>query len=193
MALLWLRHHPYALWLSPTELLQRQIAVTASHPAGKSRTRQMLLEERRTRRSGQWSPHSEAIHNRHRWRSVMSRFDAVRPAAAGRNSSLASVRQFIVGDSEPTEIALARSMNTSPCMKNGKNQGRTALDFARRTRACAEQMPSKSATASLRWYTRRRPKMISPFRKSSFVAVTAAGEPQRLITSESQSRCSRPT
>ena len=78
-------------------------------------------------------------------------------------------------------------------MKNGKNSGKTTLDFARRTSACAEQMPSKSATASFRWYTRRRPKMMSPGRKSSFVAVTAVGGAQRLIASESESRCSRPT
>ena len=111
-------------------------------------------------------------------RSHSRRVAAIRRCSSGggrANSSLASVRQLMVGDSEPTDIASARLMKESLCMKNGKNSGRTTLDFARRTSACAEQMPSKSATASFRWYARRRPKMMSPRRKSSFVAVTAVG------------------
>jgi len=57
----------------------------------------------------------------------------------------------MVGENEPTEISTARFMNLSLIIKNGKNSGTTTSGFARTTIACAEQMPSNSATANLRW------------------------------------------
>jgi len=51
------------------------------------------------------------------------------------NSCIFRVFQLIVGESEPTDISMARSMNMSDCRKNGKNSGRIILGFARTTMA----------------------------------------------------------
>ena len=64
--------------------------------------------------------------------------------------SLDGAAELIVGDSDPTEMLNARSMNRSLCMKKGRKSGSTVPGLARSTMACAEQMPSKSATATLR-------------------------------------------
>lgn len=42
-------------------------------------------------------------------------------------------------------------VNRSLIMRNGRNAGSTTSGFARTTIACAEQIPSTSATAGLRW------------------------------------------
>ncbi len=57
----------------------------------------------------------------------------------------------MVGESDPTEISTARFINLSLIIKNGRNSGITMSRFARPTIACAEQIPSVSATVSLRW------------------------------------------
>ena len=75
---------------------------SGDRPAGRSsRSAGPCLPWRRSRGSARTTPGS------------------CRPPGPFRAS--ASVRQLIVGDSEPTEIALARSMNKSLCIKNGKN------------------------------------------------------------------------
>jgi hypothetical protein len=73
-------------------------------------------------------------------------------SSGGRSNSCSfSVFQLIVGESEPTEISTARFMKRSLIIRNGKNSGSTTSGFALTTIACAEQIPSNYATASLRW------------------------------------------
>ena len=45
------------------------------------------------------------------------------------NSCTANVFQLIVGDNEPTEIAIARSKKRSLCRNNGRNSGRQTSGF----------------------------------------------------------------
>ena len=57
------------------------------------------------------------------------------------NSCTASVFQLIVGDKEPTEIAMAWSKKLSLCRKNGSNFGRQMSGLARSTIAWASKRP----------------------------------------------------
>jgi hypothetical protein len=75
-------------------------------------------------------------------------------------------------------IPKTNSTPLSIIIRNGTISGSTT-GFARATIACAEQIPSTSAIASLRWQARGRPKIMSPLRKCSFVPMTSLTLPHR--------------
>ena len=88
----------------------------------------------------------QAYRNGHRLRQLYSRVgtlslrvpqnrDGGRCSSSGGrgNSCTRMVFQFIVGESEPTDICWARSMKVSLCMKKGRKAGSTTPSLARIT------------------------------------------------------------
>ena len=66
------------------------------------------------------------------------------------NSCTRNVFQLIVGESEPTDISMRPLHEHVDLQKERQKLRQNHLGFARTTMAWAEQMPSNSATASLR-------------------------------------------